>query len=272
MLETFANGISVAIERAHLADEAQHASIQVETERLRNSLLSSVSHDLRTPLASIKGAASTLLHTEDALSPRTRRELLVTIAEESDRLNRLLTNLLDMTRLEAGAVQIKKEWQPLEEVVGVALARLDAQLGNRPVTTHLPADLPLVPLDSVLIEQVLINLLENAIKYTPPASPIEISARRDGDAVVVSVSDYGPGLVDEVKEHIFDKFYQAHPNDARRGSGLGLTICRGVVEAHGGRIWADNRQEGSGAVFSFSLPLAGEAPTMEAEAMELNPL
>ena len=269
LLETFANGISVAIERAHLADEAQNATIQVETERLRNSLLSSVSHDLRTPLASIKGAASSLLQAGDILGPETRRELMGTIAEEADRLNRLLTNLLDMTRLEAGAVQVKKEWQPLEEVVGVALTRLDAQLGNRPVTTHLPADLPLVPLDSVLIEQVLINLLENAIKYTPADSPIEISARRDANAVVVSVSDHGPGLADAIKEHIFDKFYQARPNDTQRGSGLGLTICRGVVEAHGGRIWADNRQAGNGAVFSFSLPLEGDAPTMEAEVTEL---
>jgi len=268
LLETFASGISVAIERAHLANEAQNATIQVEMERLRNSLLSSVSHDLRTPLASIKGAASSMLQDGDLLSPPTRRELLVTIAEEADRLNRLLTNLLDMTRLEAGAVQIKKEWQPLEEVVGVALARLDAQLEGRPVTTHLPTDLPLVALDSVLIEQVLINLLENALKYTPAATPIEISAQQIDKAVIVHVSDHGPGVAEEVKTHIFDKFYQAHPKDARRGSGLGLTICRGVIEAHGGRIWVDNREEGNGAVFSFSLPLEGEAPTMKAEVVE----
>ncbi|MDQ3250369.1 MAG: sensor histidine kinase KdpD, partial [Chloroflexota bacterium] len=156
LLETFANQISVAIERARLADEAQTATVQMETERLRNSLLSSVSHDLRTPLASITGAASTLLQADGALTPDTRHELVATIAEESERLNRLLTNLLDMTRLEAGAVQVRKEWQPLEEVIGSALARLEAGLCTRPVTTDLPPDLPLVPLDSVLIEQVLI--------------------------------------------------------------------------------------------------------------------
>lgn len=147
-----------------------------------------------------------------------------TIAEEADRLNRLLTNLLDMTRLEQGPNR-SKGMATLGRSGRRGVTRLDAQLGNRPVTTHLPADSPLVPLDSVLIEQVLINLLENAIKYTPADSPIEISARRDANAVVVSVSDHGPGLADAIKEHIFDKFYQALTNDAQRGSGLGLTHC-----------------------------------------------
>ena len=265
LLETFANQISVAIERGHLAEEAQVATLQIETERLRNTLLSSVSHDLRTPLASITGAASSLLDNDSALTPATQRELVATIAEESERLNRLLTNLLDMTRLEAGAVQVRKEWQPLEEVIGAALTHMDARLHDHPVTTQLPSDLPLVPLDGVLIEQVLTNLLENAVKYTPPGSPIEISAWREENSVVVSVADHGPGLPDELKQRIFDKFYRARPNDAQSGSGLGLTICRGIIEAHGGRIWADNRRNGTGAVFTFTLILDGEPPTLESE-------
>ena len=265
LLETFANGISLAIERARLADEAQNATVQVETERLRNSLLSSVSHDLRTPLASITGAATTLLQANGALTTVTRHELTATIVEESERLNRLLTNLLDMTRLEAGAVQVNKEWQPLEEVIGTALARMDGQLKTHPVIVHLPSDLPLVPLDSVLIEQVLINLLENAVKYTPAQSQIEISAAQNGDTVVVNVADHGPGLADEEKQRVFDKFYCISPNHTHNGSGLGLTICRGIIQAHGGQIWIQNRSDGPGAVFIFTLPLDGEPPILEAE-------
>ncbi|MCX6045753.1 MAG: sensor histidine kinase KdpD [Chloroflexi bacterium] len=264
LLETFANQTSVAIERAYLADEAQTATLQVETERLRNSLLSSVSHDLRTPLASIKGAASTLLDDEVLLEPAARRDLAVTISEESDRLNRLLSNLLEMTRLEAGAVHVHKEWQPLEEVVGAALNWLDARLAGRPLTVNLPPDLPLVPLDGVLIEQVLINLIENAIKYTPPATPIEICARRDGATVIVTIADHGMGLPPDAIEQLFNKFYRARPKETPSGSGLGLAIARGMIEAHGGHIWAENRQDGTGAIFSFTLPLEGEPPTLNA--------
>ena len=271
LLETFANQTTVAIERAHLSDEAQHATVQIETERLRNSLLSSVSHDLRTPLASITGAASTLLESDGALPAATRHELVQTIAEEGERLNRLLTNLLEMTRLEAGAIQLNKEWQPLEEVIGSALAHLDRQLGTRPITTDLPHDLPLVPLDSVLIEQVLVNLLENALKYTPANSAIAISAQRNDDAVVVQIADNGAGLPDAARSQIFDKFYQVRPENGKPlnigGVGLGLAICRGIVEAHGGVIWADNRPRG-GAVFSFTLPLDGEPPTLDAALLD----
>ncbi|CAN5411079.1 sensor histidine kinase KdpD [soil metagenome] len=264
LLETFANQTSVAIERAYLADEAQTATLQVETERLRNSLLSSVSHDLRTPLASIKGAASTLLDDEVFLLPAARRDLAATISEESDRLNRLLVNLLEMTRLEAGAVHVRKEWQPLEEVIGAALNRLDARLHDRPLVVQLPPDLPLVPLDGVLIEQVLINLLENALKYTPTATPIEICAKRDGDVVVVTLADHGAGLPLDGIDQIFNKFYRARPKETPVGSGLGLAIARGMIEAHGGRIWAENRRDGTGAVFSFTLPLEGEPPNLDA--------
>ncbi len=263
LLETFANQTSVAIERAYLAEEAQTALLQVETERLRNSLLSSVSHDLRTPLASITGAASILLDDEAVLAPAARRDLAATISEESERLNRLLSNLLEMTRLEAGAVHVHKEWQPLEEVIGAALNRLDARLRNRTLMVQLPPDLPLVPLDGVLIELVLINLLENALKYTPPATPLEICAKHDGSDIVVTLADHGAGLPPHAIERIFDKFYRARPKETPNGSGLGLAIARGMIEAHGGRIWAENRRDGTGAIFSFTLPLEGEPPILE---------
>ncbi len=261
-LETLANQISVAIERAQLATEAQAVTVQMETERLRNTLLSSVSHDLRTPLASITGAASTLLDNGGTLPLATQQELMTTIVDESERLNHLLTNLLDMTRLEAGTINIHKEWQPVEEVIGAALTHLNTQLQGRCVQTALPADLPLVALDSVLIEQVLTNLLENAIKYTPPGSPLDISAQQTGNAVTLQIADHGPGLPVAMQQRVFDKFYRLQPNEPQHGSGLGLTICRGIIEAHGGHIWATNRTDGPGAVFAFTLPLDGEPPTL----------
>src|SRR6185436_4956065 len=248
LLETFANQIALAIERANLADEAQQAQVLVETERTRSSLLSSVSHDLRTPLATITGASSSLLEDEAAFDAATRHELTQTIFDEANRLNRLVGNLLDMTRLESGAIAIRKEWQPVEEVIGVALARLDQQLRDRPISIDLPADGALAPFDGLLIEQVLINLLENAIKYSPPASPIDIAGRSGDNMLTISIADHGPGLPPGDEEQIFDKFYRAA--SAQGGVGLGLTICRAIVAAHGGQIWAANRPDG-GAIFTF---------------------
>ena len=270
LLQTFANQTALAVERARLAEEAQQAQVEIETERLRNSLLSSVSHDLRTPLTAITGATTTLLEGDETIDTSTRRELIQAIYEEADRLNRLVRNLLDMTRLESGIVQVHKEWQLVEEVVGAALTRLDKQLAGRQVNTGLPADLPLVPLDGVLIEQVLTNLLENALKYTPPESPIDISAHATEHEIVVEVSDHGPGIAPGDNERIFEKFYRAkryraESSGAERGVGLGLTICRGIIDAHGGRIWAENRA-GGGAVFRFTLPLGAKPPEMEALA------
>ena len=264
LLETFASQTALGIERATLAGEAQQAQVQVATERLRNSLLSTVSHDLRTPLTAIAGAASGLLEENAPLDTSTRHELCQTIAEEAHRLNRLVNNLLDMTRLEAGAIQVHKEWQPLEEVVGAALTRLEAQLHDRPLTTHFPADLLLVPLDSVLIEQVLLNLLDNAVKYTPPGSPIALTAWATEDAVTVEVADRGPGLPPGEEQRIFDKFYRVPRPPMPSGTGLGLTICRGMVEAHGGQMWAENRP-GGGTVVRFTLPLTGTPPSVAPE-------
>lgn len=264
LLETFANQTALAIERAQLADETERTRVQIETERLRSSLLSSVSHDLRTPLATITGATTTLLDNESALDPATRRDLTQAIAEEAERLNRLVRNLLDMTRLESGAVEVNKEWQPLEEVVGAALGRLDQQLRDRPLDIDMPADLPLVPIDAVLIEQVLVNLLENALKYTPPASPITITARNIDGAIAVEVADRGPGLPPGTEQRVFDKFFRAAPQHGQ-GVGLGLAICEAIVRAHGGAMNAKNRADG-GAIFRFTLPLEGTPPEIETEA------
>ncbi|HEU4370598.1 MAG TPA: sensor histidine kinase KdpD [Methylomirabilota bacterium] len=256
-LETFAGQTALALERARLAEETQAAQVRIETERLRNSLLSSVSHDLRTPLAAITGAVSTMIEDGQRLDDRTRRELLDSVHEEAERLNRLVQNLLEMTRLESGAVQLRKELHPPEEVIGAALGRLGKRLADRRVTTRVPSDLPLVPMDDVLIEQVLLNLLDNAVKYTPPGSPIEIIATATDRNLTIEVADRGPGLPPGEEEKVFEKFYRAVRVTAG-GAGLGLAICRGIVQAHGGRIWAQNLP-GGGVAFLFTLPI-GEPP------------
>lgn len=257
LLEAFASLAALAVARAQLAEEAERARIQVESERLRNSLLSSVSHDLRTPLAGITGAASSLLAGGPPLDSATQRELAQSIYDEANRLNALVRNLLDMTRLESGGIQVNKAWQPLEDVVGAALTHMELPLAGRPVVVQLDPDLPLVPLDEVSIEQVLVNLLENAIKYTPPGSPITLAAWADERKVTAEVADRGSGIARGDETRIFEKFYRA--GRAASGVGLGLAICRGIVEAHGGRIWAENRPEG-GAAFRFELPIEGLPP------------
>ena len=262
-LETFASQTALAIERARLAEDAERAQVRAETERLRNSLLSSVSHDLRTPLASITGAASTLLENEAGLDAGTRRDLLETLHEEADRLNRLVQNLLEMTRLESGALQLHTDWHPVEEVVGAALGRFAKALARRAVTTRVPSELPLVPMDDVLIEQVLINLIDNALKYTPADSPIEVMAEDADGAVLIEVADRGPGLPPGEERRIFEKFHRGDAAPTVRGAGLGLAICRGIVQAHGGRIWAENRP-GGGVTIRFTLPVK-EAPPILTE-------
>jgi two-component system, OmpR family, sensor histidine kinase KdpD len=262
LLETFASQVATALERVRLAEEAKRSEVEAESERLRSSLLSSVSHDLRTPLGVITGATSTLLHDEATLDPAARRDLLETAHEEAERLNRLVRNLLDMTRLAAGAIHPRKEWHPLDEIIGVALHRLESRLGGRRVDVKLPADLPPIPLDDVLVEQVFINLLENTIKYTPRDSPIEILATATPRSVEVEIADRGPGVPAAERDHVFEKFYRLTREGAEGGAGLGLAICRGVVEVHGGRIWVEDR-EGGGARFRFTLPIE-EAPPMVA--------
>ena len=258
-LQAFLDQMSAALDRVRLADQAQETQLRVEAEQLRNSLLSSVSHDLRTPLAVITGTATALA--SDKLVPQERIELAETIVEEAGRLNRLVRNLLDMTRVDAGALRIHKEWQPVEEVIGSALAATDAVLGKRPVEVDLSRDL-VAPFDAILIQQVLVNLLENAAKYAGPASPLKLTARGSKHSVEIVVSDRGAGIPAGDEANIFEKFYRAAKGKGG-GVGLGLTICRGIVAAHGGRIWASNR-EGGGASFHFTLPLEGSPPTVDA--------
>jgi K+-sensing histidine kinase KdpD len=244
--------------QAELAKEAEAAALRAATEGMRSSLLSAVSHDLRTPLATITGAATTLRDGGAGVAGAQREELLQMICEEADRLERLVTNLLDMTQLASGSLRVRREWTSLEEIVGSALARVEGRLAGRTVRTDLPEDLPLFSGDAVLLEQVLVNLLENAAKYTPPDSAVEIAARADQGGMTVDVADRGPGLPAGEEARIFEKFVRG--KQARGpGAGLGLAICRGIVEAHGGTLTAENRA-GGGALFRMNLPRVGEPP------------
>jgi two-component system sensor histidine kinase KdpD len=254
LLDAFASQTALAIERIRLVQEAQAAQIQAETERTRAVLFSSVSHDLRTPLATISGAAATLSDDSEQLAPPERRELAQMIADQAGRLTRLVRNLMELARLESGALPLRTEPQAMEEVVGAALTRLEGPLGERPVELDLPDSLPLVPLDAVLFEQVLINLIENALRYTPADSPIALSARAEADSLTLSVADRGPGIPAGDEERVFEKFYRAPGATADGGVGLGLAICRAIVSAHGGRIWASSLPSG-GAQFQIRLPL-----------------
>ena len=261
LLETLARLVAAPLERARLAQDAERARVEVEAERLRNTLLSSVSHDLRTPLAAITGAASSLLD-EQAVGAADRQELAQTIYEESERLDRLVGNLLDMTRLESGRLRLQRDWHSPEELVGGALARMEKALTLHRIVTAVPADLPLVAVDALLIERVLLNLLDNAVKYTPPGATIWISASAAGGALEIEVADDGPGLPPGQEEKVFEKFFRA-ASSQRRGFGLGLAICRAIVTAHGGRIRAENRA-GGGVAFRFTLALNGAPPATPA--------
>jgi two-component system sensor histidine kinase KdpD len=267
LLEALAAQLTLALERENLSRQARAARLQIEAEQMRNALLSSVSHDLRTPLTVIAGAASSLLEGEQTLDAVTKHDLAQSIYEESRRLDRLVSNLLEMSRLQAGEARLNKEWHVLEEVIGSALTQLDPQLHDHPVRISLPPDLPLMQIDALLLERVLINLLENAMKYTPPGTPLEISGALQDQEILVAVADGGPGLPPGQEERVFEKFYQAAPGRVR-GAGLGLAICRSIIEAHGGRIWAANRLKG-GAVFSFTIPLAEGAPLLDQTMPEL---
>jgi two-component system sensor histidine kinase KdpD len=250
--------------------EAHQAQLQVESEQLRNSLLNSVSHDLRTPLATIAGAAASLMEPGSAPDETTRQELLRSVIEESQRLSRLVNNLLDMTRLEAGAVAPNKQWHVLEELIGSARNRLRRELEGRQIEVTISEDFPLLFVDGVLIEQVLVNLLDNAARYTPAGTSIEVDSRLGGrrfesqaPSVEIRVMDHGPGLPPGAEMRVFEKFFrgEAQPADSRRGVGLGLSICQGIIHAHGGRIVARNRPQG-GAEFIISLPCEKTQPTI----------
>ena len=256
LLDALADQVAVAIERISLARGLAETRVLAETERMRSALLTSISHDLRTPLASILGTVSSLRSYADKYDASDREELLVTLESEAERLNRFVGNLLDMTRLESGAIELKLDLVDVAEIIGAALERAGNVLAHHRTEVEIKPDLPMVRLDAVLFEQVLFNLLDNAAKYAPAGSRIDLRARRDGDTVAIEVIDEGPGIPPADLERIFDKFYRVHAQDRRRaGTGLGLAICRGFVEAQGGRIEARNRRDRSGAILMVRIPV-----------------
>ncbi|GAB3403034.1 two-component system sensor histidine kinase KdpD [Massilia agilis] len=265
-LDTFGALAAIALERVHYIDVAQDALIRIESERLRNSLLAALSHDLRTPLTSLVALAESLAVSAPSLSEQ-QRQMTQALRDEATRMSTMVSNLLDMARIQSGEVKLNLQWQPIEEVVGSALRACRFALSGHQVVTRVPADLPLVRFDAVLIERVLCNLLENAGKYTPPGSTLTLSAQLHGVWLNILVEDNGPGLPPGQEEAIFEKFTRGERESAKPGVGLGLAICRAIVEAHGGTIGASARPEG-GAAFLFTLPL-GMPPAMPALDDEL---
>jgi two-component system sensor histidine kinase KdpD len=260
LLDALADQTAVAIERVSLVRGLAEARVQAESDRLRAALLTSISHDLRTPLASILGTVTSLRSYADKYAAAERDELLANLQSEAERLNRFVGNLLDMTRLESGTVEMRLDLVDVAEIVGAALERAANVLARHQIKVAIASDLPMLRLDAILFEQVLFNLLDNAAKYAPPGSRIDLRARREGDTVAIEVIDEGPGIPPEDLERVFDKFYRVQAEDRRRaGTGLGLAICRGFVEAQGGRIEARNRRDRSGAVLAIRLPVPQSA-------------
>jgi len=255
LLETFAAQIGLALQRADLAAHAQAAEVRAESEAIRNALLASISHDLRTPLATIAGGAATLAGNLDALSAADRYALAHSVSEEATHMSERITTLLDLVRLETGAIQPRFDLYPLDEIVGSVLHRLEQRLRDHPVRIEIPADLPLIHGDGRLIEQVLENLLDNVSKYTPPGAAVRIRAQALSRQIEISVEDDGPGLHGGDPEVLFEKFQRGAPEGAVGGIGLGLAICRTILALHKGRIWAENRTP-HGAAFRFTVPRA----------------
>lgn len=262
LLETFARLIAIALERIHYVDIAQSATLQMESERLRNSLLSAISHDLRTPLSVLVGLADTMALTKPPPSGQ-QLEIAATMRAEAMRMTALVNNLLDMARLQAGEIRLNRQWHPLEEIVENSLRSMASNLAQHRVSVHLAEDLPLLEVDAVLMERVFCNLLENAEKYTPKNSHIEISAQLSGDEVVICVEDNGPGLPQGKEAEVFKKFERGEKESTTPGVGLGLAICLAIVEAHGGRMFAENKPD-SGARFVITLP-KGTPPAIDTE-------
>src|SRR5574341_41784 len=254
LLESFASQAALAVERAQFAEEARKAEVLQEAEKLQSALLNSLSHDLRTPLVSITGALSSLHEDAAQLDKPTLQSMVETAYAEAQRLNHLVGNLLDMTRIEAGAIKVKKEPCDVQDVIGSALDRLSERLAGRNVLVDVLPTLPLVPMDFVLIVQVLVNLLDNALKYSPPGTPIEVCARVVGSTLEIQVADHGIGIPREDLTRVFDKFFRVQRPGGVTGTGLGLSICKGIVEAHQGQIGAGNRESG-GTVITVTLPL-----------------
>ncbi len=257
LLSTLANQAAIAIQRTRLAEISHQMEFMRETEKLQTALLNSISHDLRTPLVSIMGVLDSLLHDDSSLDQQTREELLATAYEDSDHLNRLVTNLLDMTRLEAKALKIHIEPCELRDVIGSSLQSLKEEVAGRNIIIDLPEDLPEMPMDFVLMMRVFINVVDNAVKYSQPEDPIEITVRPLEGKVKIDVKDKGIGIPKEDLVRVFDKFYRAVKPRQITGTGLGLSICKGIVEVHGGQILAQNNPD-KGVTVSVILPLVRE--------------
>ena len=262
LLQTFASQGALALERAWLAQAESRAKVLEESDRLKSAILSSVSHELRTPLSTIKAAASSLRSREVGWDSPARSELIAAIDDEADHLNMLVGNLLDMSRIESGALKPKREWNILPEIVGSVLGRMKHLAEEHQIEVDVPESLPLVPVDYIQMEQVFTNLVSNSLKYAPAKTVIRIRARVENEMIHVQVSNQGPQVPREHLERIFDKFYRVTSADRVTGTGLGLSICKGIIEAHGGRIWAENVSDG--LAFNFILPLAwnGTMPTL----------
>jgi two-component system sensor histidine kinase KdpD len=253
--DTFCTLIAQTLQRLHFAEQAKNAILQAETESLRNALLSAISHDLRTPLTRITGAAGALLESGHDCSDDDKQDFGKVIFDEAQRMSDLTSKILNMARFSSGEIILHQDWNALEEIVGSALNRLNSRIQNRPVRTQLPSNLPLVWVDAVLLEQVLINLIENAIKYTPAGSPIDISAEKSITGLQLVVADYGLGIPMGMEEKVFEKFYSLETETQQGGVGLGLALCRAIIEAHGGSMKVVNKNSNSGAAFIMDLPL-----------------
>jgi two-component system sensor histidine kinase KdpD len=272
LLDALVDQVAIAIERARLTTDIEESRVLSETERLRAALLSSVSHDLRTPLVSIIGAATSLIEAGDAVGRDGQRQLAETIREEGERLNRYVQNLLDMTRITYGALSLKKEWVEPRELVGRAVRQLRQELRGFEVAIDVPLTLPVVKADPVLLEQALVNVLDNAAKYAPPATAITVSAARLDHAIVFAVNDEGPGIPEADRDRVFDMFYRVRDGDGgSKGTGLGLAIARGILEAHGGTIRALSGARGVGTRIEIELPLSAAEPAaaMPAKAVQV---
>lgn len=256
LIQTFASQGALAFERAWLAQAESRARVLEESDRLKSAILSSVSHELRTPLSTIKAAASSLRSREVGWDSPASAELISAIDDEADHLNMLVGNLLDMSRIESGALKPKREWNILSEIIGSVMARMRHLAEEHQIDLDIPENLPLVPVDFVQMEQVFSNLVSNSLKYAPVNTRIHIHVQVENETIHVRVSNQGPTVPSEHLERIFDKFYRVTAADRVTGTGLGLSICKGIIEAHGGRIWAENLL--NGLAFNFTLPLTWE--------------
>ncbi len=267
LLQTFASQGALALERARLAQAESRARVLEESDRLKSVILSSVSHELRTPLSTIKAAASSLRSSDVHWDSPARPELIAAIDDEADHLNMLVGNLLDMSRIESGVLKPKREWNILPEIIGSVLARMKHLAEEHRIEVDAPESLPLMPVDYVQMEQVFTNLLSNSVKYAPEKSVIRVRAFVEGDTAHVIVSNQGPQVPQEHLERIFDKFFRLTDADRVTGTGLGLSICKGIIEAHGGRLWAENMPDG--LAFNFILPLVWEGISLPNLPMDM---